>query len=139
MASAMYRLGVSHIMGTATQVNLLTDTIKVALVTTTYTFAQAHEFYSSVSANAVGTPATLGTKTLNTPTDGTFDAADGAPMFTAVAGGSTIGSLVVYKDTGVAATSPVIAFIDVTDLATNGGDINVTWDAGADRIFRLAA
>ena len=36
----------------------------------------------------------------------------------------------IYKDTGNAATSPLIAYIDLTTPVTpNGGDINITWNA----------
>jgi hypothetical protein len=49
-------------------------------------------------------------------------------------------SLTIWKDTTVEATSPLIANIDdATGLPVtpNGGDINVTWDAGANKIFKL--
>lgn len=87
-------------------VDMDTDTIKAALVDTgTYTYSDAHQYYSSVSG-VVGTPQTLGSKTV---TNGVFDAAD--VTFTAVTGNSAE-AIVIYKDTGSAATSPLIAYID---------------------------
>lgn len=108
-------------------------TVKVALVDTgTYTYSSAHQYLSSLSG-VVGTAQTLGSKTF---TNGVFDAADST--FTAVTG-STVEALVLYVDTGNAATSPLIAYIDtgVTGLPVtpNGGDINVTWNASG--IFAL--
>lgn len=114
-------------------VNLSSGTVKVALVDTgTYTYSAAHQYLSSLTG-VVGTAQTLGTKTF---TNGVFDAADST--FTAVTGAS-VEALVLYVDTGTAATSPLIAYIDtgVTGLPVtpNGGDINVTWNASG--IFAL--
>ena len=50
------------------------------------------------------------------------------------------GGKIVYKDTGVTSTSPLIAYIDTITgfpLATNGGDIQIIWDSGANKIFAL--
>jgi len=47
---------------------------------------------------------------------------------------------VIYKDTGVDGTSPLIAYVDTITgfpLATNGGDITVQWDNGTYKIFSL--
>lgn len=112
----------------------LTDTIKVALVDTgTYTFSAAHQFYSSVSG-VVGTPQTLTTKTT---TNGVADADDST--FTSVSGAS-VEALVIYKDTGSAATSPLIAYIDTaTGLPFTPSGVNqtVVWDSATNKIFKL--
>lgn len=112
----------------ATANSSLSGTVKTALVDTgTYTYSAAHEFYSSVSSAVVGTPQTLGSKTF---TDGVFDAAD--ITYTTVTG-NTVEALVIYIDTGNAATSRLFAYIDtgVTGLPAtpNGGDINTNWNA----------
>jgi hypothetical protein len=134
MANALYGLGKQKLLTAA--LNLSSDTIKAALVTTSYTPNLAtDEFYSTISANVVGTPQTLGTKTVAL---GVFDAADST--FSAVAGGSTLLGVALYKDTGVAGTSPLIALLDTITgfpLATNGGDIQIVWDNGAYKIFSL--
>jgi len=73
-----------------------------------------------------------------TSTGGVADATD--ITFTAVAAGPSCAHLVIYKDTGSAATSPLIAVIDsATNLPVtpNGGDINVAWDSGSNKIFRI--
>lgn len=116
-------------------VALLTDTIKVALINNSYTYSSAHDFYDDVSANVIGTDQTLGTKDT---TGGVFDAAD--PTWTAVAGGSTVQGFWIYKDTGTPATSTLIFWSDTyTNLpfATNGGDITIQFDSGANKIFAL--
>lgn len=134
MANALYAKGKEKMLTAA--INFSTDTIKVALVKNDY--AQnltTDEFYTSISASVVGTPQTLASKTI---TSGVLDAAD--ITFSAVAAGSTCEGVVIYKDTGVEATSPLIAYIDTITgfpLATNGGDVVIQWDNGAYKIFSL--
>lgn len=134
MANALYRKGAEKILSGS--INLVGDTIKVALVKDTYPQnLTTDEFLSVVSAHIVGTPQTLASKSV---AGGAFDAAD--VSFAAVAAGSTCEGLVLYKDTGDAATSPLIAYIDTITgfpLATNGGSIDVAWDNGAYKIFSL--
>ena len=134
MANNIYPKYKEVILGAATNTNLLTGTVKVALVDTgVYTYSAAHQFLTSLTG-VVGTAGTIGaTKSV---TNGVFDGAD--VTFTAVTGNS-VEALVIYVDTGVAATSPLVAYIDtsVTGLPVtpNGGDISITWNASG--IFAL--
>ncbi len=119
------------------QFNWNTDTIKAVLVDTgTYTAnLSAHEFLSDISGGA--RIATSGAFTGKTTTGGAADAND--ITFTSVTG-TSIEAIVLYKDTGTDATSPLIAFIDTATglpITPNGGDIIVTWDNGANKIFKL--
>ena len=128
MANAIYPKYKEALMGGGSNVDLLTGTVKVALVDTgTYTYSATHEFRSSLSGE-VGTAQTLGTKSV---TNGTFDSAN--PTWTAVAGGTTVEALVIYVDTGNAATDRLVAFIDSGQtglpFTTNGGDVTYTVDA----------
>jgi hypothetical protein len=72
---------------------------------------------------------------------GVADADD--PLFTAVTAGKTLNRLVIYKDTGVAATSRLIGAIDTLagggamSIPTSGGDLLFRFDNGANRIFKL--
>lgn len=133
MSNALYDLGRQAFLDA--DIDWSADTIKVALVDTgTYTFSQSHQYYSSVSSAVVGTPQTLVSKT---STSGVADAAD--VTFSAVSG-ATVEALVIYKDTGNAATSPLIAYIDTATglpVTPNGGDITIAWDSGANKIFKL--
>ena len=119
------------------QFNWNTDTIKAVLVDTgTYTVnLSAHEFLSDIGTGA--RISTSGAFTGKTTTGGAADAND--VTFTSVTGAS-IEAIVLYKDTGTDATSPLIAFIDTATglpITPNGGDIIVTWDNGANKIFKL--
>jgi hypothetical protein len=134
MANAHYVKGKEKILSGA--VNYPADTIKVALMKNTYPQDLANdEFFGPISAYVVGTPQTLTTKTI---TGGAFDAND--VTFLSVVAGDTLEGVVIYKDTGVAGTSPLLHYVDnITGfpLATNGGDITVQWDNGAFKIFSL--
>lgn len=134
MSNALYDKGRQKILEGG--IAILTDTIKAALVSTAYTVdLAAHEFLSDLGANRIGTDQTLGTPS---STAGVFDAADS--LWTAVAGGSTVGAVVIYKDTTVAGTSPLIAYIDTgggLPYSTGGGNIPVVWASTAAKIFKL--
>lgn len=134
MANAIFPKWKEQLLQFTANNNLSSGTVKVALIDTgTYTYSAAHQFWSSASSASIGTPQTLGSKTF---TDGVFDAAD--VTFTSVTGNS-VEALIIYIDTGTAATSPLVAFIDtgVTGLPVtpNGGDIAITWNASG--IFSL--
>lgn len=116
-------------------INWGSHTIKAALVDTgTYTVdLAAHEFLSDLSG-VVGTAATL---TGKTSTAGVADAED---TTLASVTGNSVEAIVLYRDTGVAGTSPLIAYIDTASglpATPNGGDITIVWDGGANRIFKL--
>ena len=134
MANALYSKGKEKILSAAG--NFVTDTIKVMLVKNTYPQNLASdEFLSSVEAYRLNTDQTLAAKSV---ASGAFDAGDAT--FAAVTAGDTSEGVVIYKDTGSAATSPLIAYIDLITgfpLATNGGDITIQWDNGAYKIFSL--
>lgn len=127
MASAHYNLALQEFWkGTLGDITGAI-VVKVRLMrVSAYTFAQAHQFVSSLPA-AIVTDVTLGTKTANGAGSdpGCFDAADAT--FTAVPSGAAIDCLAVYKDTGVAGTSNLLFFIDGFTVTPNGGDITVQW------------
>jgi hypothetical protein len=135
MANTLYDKGRQRFLEGA--LNWLTDTIKCYLVDTgSYTANfTTHEYLSDVSAGArIAGPVTLTSKT---STGGAADAADST--FTSVSG-TSIEVILLIKDTGVEGTSPVIAYIDTATglpITPNGGDIIVTWDNGANKIFKL--
>lgn len=135
MANALYDKGREKFLNA--DIDWLTDDIKVVLVDTgAYTVAlSTHEFLSDVAGGArIATSGNLASKS---STNGVANAAN--VTFSAVTGAQSE-ALVIYKDTGSAATSPLIAYIDsATGLPVlpNGGDISITWDTGANKIFKL--
>lgn len=132
MANALYNKAKEALL--TASINMSSDTIKAVGYTSGYTpNTSTDQFLSTVGANTVGTAQTLTSKTV---TGGVFDAADS--VFSAVPSGAAMVGLLIYKDTGSAATSPLIAKIDTATglpVTPNGGDINVVWDAAG--IFAL--
>ena len=134
MANALYVKGKEKIL--AGEIDFVADTIKVALIKNDY--AQnltTDEFFTSISAHVLNTPQTLAAKSV---AGGAFDAGD--TTFTAVTAGDTSEGVVIYKDTGVAGTSPLLMYIDTITgfpLATNGGNVVIQWDNGAYKIVSL--
>lgn len=135
MASALYNKGREAVLDST--INLESDTIKIVLVKSTYTFSQAHSALSDVAGAA--RVATSGALTSKTFTDGVFDAAD--IVFTAPASGNVVTALILFEDTGVEATSRLLAYLDTgtgLPVTTNGADLTIAWDSGANRIFAWA-
>jgi hypothetical protein len=133
MANAVYPLYKQALLDASSNTDLNDLTVKVALIDTgTYTYNATHEFYSSVSG-VVGTPQTIANSTV---TNGLFDGDN--VSFPSVTGAS-IEALLIYIDTGSAATSRLVAWIDtsVTGLPVtpNGGNIDIAWNAAG--IFQL--
>jgi hypothetical protein len=116
---------------------ILTANIKFVLVDVAdYTVNLAtHQFLSDIaSAGRVSTSPNAAGKT---STAGVFDAND--ITFAAVSGDPSE-AVVGYVDTGTATTSNLICYIDTATglpVTPNGGDITVTWDNGANKIFKL--
>lgn len=107
-----------------------TDTIKVMIVTNSYTYNAAHDFINDANANEVsGTGYTAGGQAIS----GVTVALDGATVefihndltWTQNAGGFTNGRWYIwYKDTGSAATSPIIMRMQETaDFGNVAGDL----------------
>lgn len=145
MANALYGLGKQTMLtptgtlGTAvgTNINLTTDNIYAALVTASYTpNYSTDQYYSTVSANVVGSPVQLTSPTVSVSSgNAVFNAAN--VTFTSVSG-SQVTQVVIYKNTGTTTTSPLIANINVATglpVTPNGGNITISWDTGANKIF----
>lgn len=135
MANALYDLGREGFL--AGDIDWDANNIKVVLVDAadyTVNLSTDNDLADIIAAARVATSGNLASKTT---TAGVADAAD--ITFTAVTG-DVSEALVIYQDTGTEATSRLIAYIDTATglpVTPNGGDITVTWDAGANKIFKL--
>ena len=133
--SLVYNKGIAEIMNGG--IDLLTDTIKVGLVTSAYTANKDDDFWSTPEASELsGTGYTAGGKTLSSKAinlDDTNDRAEfdaGDVTWTAINAG-TAAAAVIYKSTGTASTSPLIVHINTGGfpVATNGGDVTIQWNS----------
>lgn len=93
------------------------------------------DFLNDVVAGA--RVAVSGALTSPTTTAGVADAAD--PTLTAVTG-DVSERLIIYQHTGTESTSDLVVSIDTATglpVTPNGGNIGITFDSGANRIFKL--
>lgn len=122
-------------------IDLDTDTIKVALVTSAYTPNEdTHDNFDDVTNEVTGTGYTAGGATLasvtvtadTTDNEGVFDAADVTWSTSSI----TARGAVIYKSTGTASTSKLICYLDfVTDKTSSSGDFVIQW--GSEGILNL--
>jgi hypothetical protein len=112
-----------------------TDTIKVALTTSSYTPNQdTHDYFNDVTNEVTGTGYTAGGNTLASKTI-TYDDANNVIVLDAADttwGSSTITAryAVVYASTGTASTSPLIGYVDFgSDQSSTNGNFTITWDS----------
>lgn len=136
MANSLYDKGRAAFLDGS--ISWSSDTIKIVLVDgTLYTPSlSGDQFLTAITSGA--RVATSGALSSKSSTAGVANAAQ--VVLTAVAG-AACAYIAIYKDTGSASTSPLIGLIDTATglpVTPNGGDITVTWDTGATKIFKLA-
>jgi len=118
------------------EVDFDSDTIKVALLSSSYTPDQdAHDYFNDVSTYEVtGTGYTAGGATLASKT-ATYDSSTNVIVLDAADvtwSSSTITAryAVVYDSTGTASTSALIGYVDFgSDQSSTNGNFTITWDS----------
>jgi hypothetical protein len=137
MANTLYDEGREKFLNA--DIDWAADDIKVYLVRGYTANAATHEFVADITGGGGGTiVATSANLSSKTSTAGVADAAD--ITFSTVPAGAACQHLIIAKDTGNTATSPLIGLIDTATglpLTPNGGDVTVAWDSGANKIFKL--
>lgn len=132
MATQVYNSFKLKLIDNSTKIDLSSDTIKIALVTSTYSPSiDNHDFFNDITNEVSGTGytaggATLASKTVtqdNTNDKAVFDAAD----VTWTTSSITARGAILYKSTGVSSTSPLIGYIDFgADKTSDGGTFQIT-------------
>jgi hypothetical protein len=119
-----------------------TDTIRAMLCTSAYVPNQdTHEFKSSVTNEITGTGYTARGEQLTSPAV-TYDTASNTVRMDAAntawtSATFTARQVVVYKDTGVDGTSPLLAYGNFgSDQSVSGGTFTLQWDA-TDGVIRI--
>jgi len=133
MADVIYNSFKSKIMDGS--IDLDTDTIKVALVTSSYTPSQDdHEDFADITNEVTGSGYSAGGATLSnksvstddTDNEGVFDAND----VTWASSSITARGAVVYKDSGTSTTSWLICYLDFgSDKTSSNGNFKIAWNA----------
>lgn len=133
MANQLFPNGRQRFLGGDTAWD--SSTIRACLVRN-YTYLSTHTTLSQVeAAGDVVQSQTLASKTI---TDGVADAAD--VTFTTISG-TVIAAVILYHEvTAADADRWLLAYIDTATglpVTPNGGNITITWDNGANKIFKL--
>lgn len=102
------------------------------------------EFLSDIPGSAIFVVGGAGDVDLANPTvvADVFDADDKVLEQVQANGTESANYVLIYENTGVAGTSQLLALLDSTDvpglpITPNDNDINVRWDNGPNKIFRL--
>lgn len=133
MANVIYNAFKKNIMNGG--IDLDSDTIKVALVTSSYSpNIDTHEDMADVTNEVTGTGYTAGGASLankavtadTTGDKGVFDADDVTWSSSTI----TARGAVLYKSTGVAANDLLIMYVDFgSDKVSSSGNFTITWDS----------
>lgn len=120
-------------------IDLDTDTLKVALVTSSYTPSAAHTIWADVSSYEVasGNGYTTGGVTLTTPAVANANIGYANPTWTALT--KTFRYAVIYKSgSGGGLTNPLLCWLllDSTpaDIVNTGSNYSIIWNA-TDKLF----
>lgn len=148
MANLVYNKGLEELGKALTDLDAAD--LRVMLVKSSYTVNKDHLFIDDGSANdplshelavAGYARAALANEAVTRDDTNDFaylDADDVA--FGALATGETIGGAVLFRQTGVDTTAPLIAFYDLTDTPTNGAAITLQFATPANGgVLKLAS
>jgi len=127
VASQLYPKGAENILEGNAQFG--THNFKVLFYSGS--FNAAHEFHSDLTGGSI--IATSGNLASVVATNGVVNAND--ITITAVTG-SAFTHVILFRDTGTSATSPLIAIFDVASFTPTGGDVNVVFHTSG--LFSIA-
>lgn len=117
--------------------NWMSDDIRIALVRG-YNFTLTHDYLNDVTGSGGEIVATSGALTGKSVTLGVVDADD--VTLGSVPSGAACSAVIVYKEGANNASRALIAFFDTgigLPVTPNGLDVDVVWDQGSNRIFRI--
>ncbi len=136
MANTMYTKAKELFLSAG--ISWVDDTIKAVLVNVSYSpDFNAHQYLTHMRGIVPG-PQNVKTLAGKSITGGAADAED--LTFPFVASGQNVYYVLIYKDTGDPATSPLIILIDTAvgfPAITTGANVYVTFDNGPNKIFSL--
>jgi hypothetical protein len=134
MASFWYNSGLKEVL--AGTVDLTSDTIKVAMTTSSYTpDGDAHDNFDDITNEVSGTGYSAGGETLasksftqdNTNNRGVFDADDVTWTSSTI---TNARYAIIYKSTGTASTSRLIALVDFgSNFSSSSSTFRIQWNA----------
>lgn len=136
MANAMYDKGREGFLDGS--IDWDTDDVRACLVRSTYTFSASHDYMDDISGSGYdnGRTAALSGKSV---TSGVADASDTSLTATSAV---ACNAIVVYKYNAADASARLICYIDTVTSGlpftpSAGQTVNIAWDNGTNRIFKL--
>lgn len=114
----------------------MTGDVRVMLVKDTYTYDSTDEDLADIGSVDNGRSAALSGKSY---TSGVFDASDTSLTATDA---DASDALIIFQHTGTDSTARLIAYIDTPTSGlpftpAAGQTVNIAWDNGSDKVFRL--
>ncbi len=142
MASFVYDKARESFLGIASgSINWMNDRIKAVLVANTYVPSQAHQY---VDPSLWAHTGSVVAQELTGKTGTNGEAGASNVTFLAVAGPTVFDSVVLFKENGDASRSQwqLIAKLDSANvtglpLTGSGADVTISWNTGANKIFKL--
>ena len=132
MSNVWYDKALTSVGRALLDLDSLSDPRIIAIEEDLYTFSQTHEFLSDIPAGARIATTTMAAVDFGT-IEGWFDASD--VVFTTPTGSQVVKALIIYEDTGVEATSPLLLFIDEANIipvtTETGKDLQIGWQGTA--------
>ncbi len=135
MASSLYNTGLEKILDGTVNLDAPAD-IRCLLLKSGYTFDPDHDFVSDltpgsneITVSGYARQTMTGEVITRDDTNNRvmFDAGD--VTFSALAAGETIVAAVLFIYNAADASAQLLAYIDLVDTATSGGDVVIQWSA----------
>lgn len=128
MRNAWYDKALTRVGSGLLDLNALSNPKIIAIESGLYSFSQSHEYLSDVIASSRIATTAMASVVFGT-VEGWLDAAD--VVFTSPTAAKEVVSLIIFEDTGVEATSPLLIFVDDANIlpitTESGKDLEIAW------------
>lgn len=128
MRNAWYDKALTRVGSGLLDLNALSNPKIIAIESGLYSFSQSHEYLSDVIASSRIATTAMASVVFGT-VEGWLDAAD--VVFTSPTASKEVVSLIIFEDTGVEATSPLLIFVDDANIlpitTESGKDLEIAW------------
>lgn len=128
MSNAWYDKALTRVGSGLLDLNALSNPKIIAIESGLYSFSQSHEYLSDVIASSRIATTAMASVVFGT-VEGWLDAAD--VVFTSPTASKEVVSLIIFEDTGVEATSPLLIFVDDANIlpitTESGKDLEIAW------------
>lgn len=128
MRNAWYDKALTRVGSGLLDLNALSNPKIIAIESGLYSFSQSHEYLSDVIASSRIATTAMASVVFGT-VEGWLDAAD--VVFTSPTAAKEAVSLIIFEDTGVEATSPLLIFVDDANIlpitTESGKDLEIAW------------